>query len=88
MKLEIAKEEDRLTIASLLVKNGYTVRVGKENIGRAKKPTYFVYCAKEGEKADFQEKPATIPSKKRSNDEIDEAMMKLKEFTSDQYALV
>lgn len=29
-KIEIKGEADRLTIATLLVKNGYTVRQGKE----------------------------------------------------------
>ena len=30
MKLEIFKEEDRLAVAAILVKNGYRVRQGKE----------------------------------------------------------
>ena len=29
MKLDIQKEEDRLTVAAILVKNGYTVKQGK-----------------------------------------------------------
>jgi hypothetical protein len=31
-KLEIFKEEDRLAVAAILVKNGYTVRQGRERI--------------------------------------------------------
>jgi hypothetical protein len=31
-KLEIFKEEDRMTVAAILVKNGYTVRQGRERV--------------------------------------------------------
>lgn len=48
-KLVVEREDDRLTIASLLVKNGYTVGEGK----RQKTPTgkrleYFLTVYKEG----------------------------------------
>lgn len=42
MKINVFKEDDRLTVASILIKNGYTVRQGKEK----KKPdgkTYVYY---------------------------------------------
>lgn len=40
-KLEINSEQDRLTVATILVKNGYTVRQVKEKITGKK---ISVYC--------------------------------------------
>ena len=39
MKIEIFKEEDRMTVAAILVKNGYRVNQGKER----KSPTSKAY---------------------------------------------
>lgn len=52
MKLIIYKEEDRLTVAAILVKNGYTVRQGRERKGPNGK-TYVYYIETVGE--DVQE---------------------------------
>lgn len=39
-------DEDKLDLCRLLIKAGYTVRIGKENKGTAEKPRYerFVEC--------------------------------------------
>lgn len=42
MKLDIQKEEDRLTVAAILVKNGYTVKQGKEKRGNGNLYTHFL----------------------------------------------
>ena len=41
-KLYIGKEDDRLAVAAVLVKNGYTVRSGKTRRPGAKVYDYFV----------------------------------------------
>lgn len=47
-KIEIKGENDRLAIATLLVKNGYTVRQGKEPKSPSSKSyVYYVYAEKE-----------------------------------------
>ena len=51
MRIEIAREDDRLTVAAILVKNGYTVRQGKERKAtRSSVYTYYVEAEKPGEK--------------------------------------
>lgn len=45
-KIEIAAEQDRLTIATLLVKNGYTVRQGKEKSPNGKRNIFFIEYSK------------------------------------------
>jgi hypothetical protein len=49
MKLKIAKEDDRLTVAAILIKNGYTVKQGKQLKGNSKS-TYesYLYAELEG----------------------------------------
>lgn len=34
------KDEDKLTLCALLIKAGYTVRHGRENVGTKEKPKY------------------------------------------------
>jgi hypothetical protein len=52
MKIDINREDDRLTVAAILVKNGYTVRQDKERrTPTARVNTYFI----EAEKADEKE---------------------------------
>lgn len=46
MKIEIAKEEDRLTVAAILVKNGYTVRQSKQREGTKNKYTHYIEATK------------------------------------------
>lgn len=41
-KIKIYKEEDRLAVAAILIKNGYTVRQGREKRGNTKSYDYFV----------------------------------------------
>lgn len=41
-RIKIFTETDRLTVATILVKNGYTVRQGKEPIPGKKSYCYFV----------------------------------------------
>jgi len=51
MKIFIAKEDDRLTVAAILVKNGYTVRAGKRLKGNSKTMVeHFVETIEEVEK--------------------------------------
>ena len=51
MKIFIAKEDDRLTVAAVLVKNGYTVRIGKQTKkGSKTMQEYFVETIEEVEK--------------------------------------
>lgn len=48
MKIEIAREEDRLTVAAILVKNGYTVKQAKEKAAvNQSRYVYFVEAEKE-----------------------------------------
>lgn len=43
--LEIGNSDDRVAVASLLFKNGYTVSLAKEKIKNNRSYTYFVkYC--------------------------------------------
>lgn len=42
-KLLIKLEADRLAVAAILVKNGYTIRQGKENRPSGKSCDYFIY---------------------------------------------
>ena len=46
MKIEIQKEEDRLTVAAILVKNGYTVKQGKEKRSNSNMYTHFLEAEK------------------------------------------
>lgn len=47
MKLEIFKEEDRMTVAAILVKNGYKVFQGKERkTPTSKSYIYFLEAEK------------------------------------------
>lgn len=47
MKLEIQREEDRLTVAAILVKNGYKVWQDKErSTPTGKSYTYFIEAQK------------------------------------------
>lgn len=47
-KIEIKGEGDRLTIATLLIKNGYTVKLGKElKSSTSRAYSYYVYAEKE-----------------------------------------
>ena len=53
MRIEVFKEEDRLTVAAILVKNGYTVRQGKERKGpNGKSYVYFVEIVMGGSEND------------------------------------
>ena len=50
MKLEIFKEEDRMTVAAILVKNGYRVNQGKERkTPNGKAYVYFIEAEKVSE---------------------------------------
>ena len=42
-KLLITSEADRLTVAAILIKNGYTIRTGKVKRTNGKSYDYFVY---------------------------------------------
>lgn len=51
MKIDINREDDRLTVAAILVKNGYTVRQGKERrTPIARVFTYYIEAEKDDEK--------------------------------------
>lgn len=49
MKLVIAKEEDRITVAGILIKNGYTVRQGRQKKEPSKKAIEYFLDAVKGE---------------------------------------
>ena len=100
IRLEILKEEDRLTVGAILLKNGYTVWVGKETNARTKRSKSYLCAEKRDgetdsyengvkivkEKHDKREKDkqnAAILSNEKKNDEFDDAMSKLKGFTSE-----
>ena len=52
MKIDINREDDRLTVAAILVKNGYTVRQDKERrTPTARVNTYYIVAEKNDEKA-------------------------------------
>lgn len=56
MKIEIFKEEDRLTVAAILVKNGYMVRQGKERTTpTGKSYVYFLEAKKVNKEVDKDE---------------------------------
>lgn len=56
MKIEIYNEEDRLKVAAILVRNGYTVRQTKEKrVPSGKSYLYFLIAEKEGEENDGQQ---------------------------------
>jgi hypothetical protein len=93
MKIEIAKEEDRLTVAALLVKNGYTVSIGKETVSPSKKATYYVYADKNTKYVDntppkSAKNVESIPQKQinnittAENDEFESGMMKLNDLVN------
>lgn len=46
MKIEIQKEEDRLTVAAILIKNGYTVKQGKEKPNKGNLYQHFLEAEK------------------------------------------
>ena len=51
MKIDINREDDRLTVAAILVKNGYTVRQGKERrTPTARVFNYYIEAEKDDEK--------------------------------------
>lgn len=47
-KIEIFNEADRLAVASVLVKNGYTVRQTREKVEGRKAYVYFLEYTKPG----------------------------------------
>lgn len=50
MKLNIYSKEDRLTVAKILIDNGYTVHQGKEKMTPTGKAlNYYLIVTKEGE---------------------------------------
>ena len=52
MKIEIFKEEDRMTVAAILVKNGYRVAQGKgRKSPNSKAYVYFLEAEKVNEEA-------------------------------------
>lgn len=42
MKIKISNEQDRITIAGILVKNGYTIRIVKQKQQGRSQNDYFV----------------------------------------------
>lgn len=46
-QIKISNEQDRLTVASILIKNGYTVCIQKEKSG-SKNEYYVVYSKAKG----------------------------------------
>lgn len=54
-KIEIFNEEDRLTVAKVLVKNGYTVRQSKERVEGKRSYIYLLEYSKP--KAKEEENP-------------------------------
>ena len=90
LKLEIGSEQDRLTVGSILMKNGYVVWIDKEKRPPNKKPVYIVCAetaqeredntqvkksAKAVQSAGFAAATASTPAK---NVKLDTAMNKLK----------
>ena len=56
MKIEIFKEEDRMAVAAILVKNGYRVRQGKERkSANSKAYVYFIEADKPDEEVKSNE---------------------------------
>ena len=54
MKIEIFNEADRLTVAAILVKNGYTVGQTRERAEGKRSYLYFLECNKN--KKSYEEK--------------------------------
>ena len=50
MKILISNQQDMLTVASILFKNGYTVRMAKEKLGS--KTTTYLVAEKTGERTE------------------------------------
>lgn len=48
MRLDISLVDDRLTVAAILVKNGYTVRQGKEKKPNKTTWVHFIEATKDG----------------------------------------
>ena len=95
LKLEIGSEQDRLTVGSILMKNGYVVWIDKEKRPPNKKPVYIV-CAettKEREDSSQVKKSekavqsagftTTTSSSAEKKDKLDTAMNKLKALIED-----
>lgn len=56
MKIEIFKEEDRMTVAAILVKNGYRVSQGKERKSpNSKAYVYYLEVDKSNEEVKSDE---------------------------------
>lgn len=55
-KLEIFKEDDRLAVAQILVKNGYTVRQTRERAEGKRSCLYFLEYSKPKKQAGEEEK--------------------------------
>lgn len=54
-KLEIFNEQDRLTVAAILVKNGYTVRQTREREEGKRSYLYFIEYSKQPKGKEGQE---------------------------------
>lgn len=53
MELSIYNQEDRLTVAQILIKNGYTVSQGKKKLTETgKKVEYFLNVSEDDDNAD------------------------------------
>ena len=48
IKIDCAKEADRDTLVTILARNGYTVRQGREKRGKSSNYTHYVEYWKEG----------------------------------------
>ncbi|MBO5968476.1 MAG: hypothetical protein J6S14_08260 [Clostridia bacterium] len=86
VRIEIGSEADRLTIGQLLLKNGYTVQIGKEVKPGQKKANYLVLAWKGEEKAvkgaKTAENAVSTPATSSSapiDDELEMEMKKLKD---------
>lgn len=55
-KIEIFTEQDRLTVASILVKNGYTVRQFKERVEGKRSYLYYLEYSKPKKSAGEEDK--------------------------------
>ncbi len=51
MELEIYEKEDRLTVAQILIKNGYTVTNCKKPSDKSKQVIYYLKVTKDDESA-------------------------------------
>lgn len=47
-KIDCAKEADRDALVTILARNGYTVRQGREKRGKSSSYTYYIEYWKEG----------------------------------------